>query len=200
MKNLINLFATALLLTTVACKKESTIFIPQKEYVRDTIVKIDSVVLQGTDVIYSDWLSPQAETTGNNGGGGGNSGGVNGTGTPATPTNVRYFTVNAPKITQEILDKGVVMAYCRLDNDNNQTRALATTTVVNGFLSIWDFSLSKGKIQFIQTSGNPAGIPAISSKHKFRYVIIPSVRHVRLSKPLAQMTYDEICEKYGIPK
>ncbi|HQV77359.1 MAG TPA: hypothetical protein PLJ42_03230 [Chitinophagales bacterium] len=198
MKNLTLILVAVVMMMMASCKKEDAIIVRQIETIRDTIIKKDSVIVNGADVVYSDWLSPKAETPGGGIGGGGTTGGSGGG--SSTPTGIRTFTVSAPKISQEILDKGVVLAYCRLYNDNNLTRKLATTTIEDGYLCVWDYALSKGSVQFIQTSGNPKGIPAISSNHKFRYVIIPSVRHVRLSKPITQMSYDEVCTLFNIPK
>ena len=153
-----------------------------------------------TSVYYSDWLTPDASSTGPLlPGGGGGSGQTGNTG-PGKPAMVQYFHVIAAGVTQEVLDKGVVLAFCRLENDNNNTRSLPTTTMINNFISIWDFTLKVGSIQIMQTTGNPYGIPPISKNNKFRYVIIPPTKHVRLSKPLNAMSYDEICTMYDIPK
>ncbi|HNE50768.1 MAG: hypothetical protein U0T31_10630 [Chitinophagales bacterium] len=153
-----------------------------------------------TSVYYSDWLTPDASSTGPLlPGGGGGSGQTGNTG-PGKPAMVQYFHVIAAGVTQEVLDKGVVLAFCKLENDNNLTRSLPTTTMINNFISIWDFVLEKGKVHFMQTTGNPMGVLPISNKNKFRYVIISATKHVRLSKPLKEMSYDEVCEMFGIPK
>lgn len=221
MKNLSKTVCALSLLMTIACTEEptlgptsttntstttnnnvgstDTLVIPGSV---DTTVVISTTEQEGTDVLYSDWLTPgivSNPTSGTSTGNGSGTSVPNGN-APATPTNIRYFNVLAPAITQEILDKGVVLAYCRLANDENKTRSLATTTMISGFISIWDFSMTVGKIQFIQSSANPFGIPAISSSNKFRYVIIPPTKHVRLSKPLKDLSYAEICARYNIPE
>lgn len=149
-----------------------------------------------SEVYYSEWLSPESRT--NNNGGGGINGGQSGTGNPGKPSIVQFFTINSPAITQTILDKGVVLAYCRLENENNITRPLPTTVVINGFASTYSFSLSIGKLQFMQTTTNPAGIAPISGNNKFRYVIIPPSKQLRLSKPLSEMSYAAVCNILGI--
>ncbi|MCC6516511.1 MAG: hypothetical protein IT275_09160 [Chitinophagales bacterium] len=199
MKNQITIALASIFFLAVSCKEEE-IHPPITKVVniRDTVkIAFDTVFLNDSSVVlYSDWLSPTS-TSGTGTGTG--SGPGTGTGTPSTPSMVRSCTFNAPYITQKIIDKGVILAYCKLDGDA-MTRALATTTMVNGFISIWDYAVSVGKIQFIQTTGNPAGIPAISSKHQFRYVVIPPSRNIRLSKPYSLMSYDEICQLFNIPK
>lgn len=160
----------------------------------------DSTLLTNKDnasVFYSDWLSPESGA-GSEGNNSGTHSGNTGSGSPGKLSTYQMFTVNAPAITQDILDKGVVMAYCRLENDNGFTRVLPTSVIISGFISNWDFVLSQGKIQFIQTTTNPAGIAPISGKNKFRYIIIPPTQHLRLSKPLSKMSYSEICSLLNI--
>ena len=204
MKNLTKTLSIAIVFFAIACQKEETYtpvtpsVTPPKDTTKTIVVSVPTPA-PSTTVLYSDWLSPNTSpTNGGNTGNGNNGGTVTGTGSGSSIKTVQTFDVNAPAITQEILDKGVVLAYCRLNGDD-KTRALATTTTISGFLSIWDFALSKGKIQFIQSTANPFGIPAISSSHKFRYVIIPPTKHVRLSKPWNKMSYEEVCSILDIP-
>ena len=195
------LFATlGVIISLTSCKKEE-VNLPPITHVstHDTTTTIVPTI-PSTTVFYSDWESP-AEVVLNNGGGQtGNGSGQTGNTGPGKPAAVQYFTIKAPAVTQDILDKGVVLAFCRLENDNNNTRSLPTTTMINNFISIWDFTLKVGSIQIMQTTGKPYGIPPISKNNKFRYVIIPPTKHVRLSKPLNAMSYDEICTMYDIPK
>ncbi len=187
-------------ITLTSCKKEKenlpNITHPSTHDTTTLIVPMPPT----TSVYYSDWLTPDASSTGPinpSGGGGSGQTGNSGSGKPAM---VQYFHVNAAGITQDILDKGVVLAFCKLENDNNLTRSLPTTTMINNFISIWDFAIEKGKIHFIQTTGNPLGVLPISNKNKFRYVIISATKQVRLSKPLKDMSYDEVCTMFSIPK
>jgi len=195
------LFATlGVIISLTSCKKEE-VNLPPITHVstHDTTTTIVPTI-PSTTVFYSDWESP-AEVVLNNGGGQtGNGSGQTGNTGPGKPAAVQYFTIKAPAVTQDILDKGVVLAFCKLENDNNLTRSLPTTTMINNFISIWDFVLEKGKVHFMQTTGNPMGVLPISNKNKFRYVIISATKHVRLSKPLKEMSYDEVCEMFGIPK
>jgi hypothetical protein len=39
-----------------------------------------------------------------------------------------------------------------------------------------------------------------SNKNKLRYVVISATKQIRLSKPLKDMSYDEICTMFDIPK
>ncbi len=208
MKNLSKTLCAVTLIIAVACTKEGT---PGPKGTPGTVGPRDtSTIIVVTPpppttttptVLYSDWMSPAAALPGNPSSGTGTAGnGSTGNGTTSSINHFMYFNVTAPAITQSILDNGVILAYCKLANDNNNTRALTTTTFSSGFIQIWDFVLSVGKVQFTQYSSNPLGITSMDRNNKFRYVIIPSTKHVRTSKPYNQMTYDEICELFSIPK
>jgi len=60
--------------------------------------------------------------------------------------------------------------------------------------------IKKGKIYFIETTENPLGVLPFSNKNKLRYVVISATKQIRLSKPLKDMSYDEICTMFDIPK
>lgn len=228
MKNLTKTVCGIAILLAIACNKENTPApsitggsngtngINGTNGLSDTIITSDTIVTTGTttvvhdtvrtEVLYSDWVSPgQPVVTTPTGtplpGGPGNVPG----GTPTTPPVVvmsqnHMFSVKAPAVTQAILDRGIVLAYCRLYDDASFTRPLATTIIVSNYIHIFNYKLSLGYVHFTQFVDNPLGIPRMDNRNKFRYVIIPSTTHVRLSKPLTEMSYDEICEMYHIPK
>ena len=101
------------------------------------------------------------------------------------------FDVTDTKITQPILDQGVVLAFAKLVADGANIRPLPTTISSVS----WTFIVTLGAIHFTSSlSTTPA------STNQFRYIIIPTTTHLRLKKPLNQMTYDEVCELYNIPK
>jgi hypothetical protein len=156
----------------------------------------------GTAVYYSDWYSPGhvASPPAGNGGSPGNPVPNGNPSLPAAFAQSHSFTVTAPRVTQDILDKGVVLAYCRLHNEGTYTRPLATTVLVNNYLHIFNYGLSPGKVHFTQFVDDPMGIPSMDSRNKFRYVVIPPTKSLRLSKPLKDMTYEEVCDLFGIPK
>ncbi len=220
MKNLTKTICVITILLVIACKKEetpvpignnglngtngTTTVVNTTTGTAGEIVKIDTI--KKTDsmkVYYSDWFTPgtwssSTTTTGN----GTTSGNGSGTTTiPSTSLNQsNSFNKSAPAITNEILDKGVVLAYCRLTSDGSNTRPLPANTTISGVLNLWNYILSLGNIQFTQYSMSPIALYGIDNSNKFRYVVIPSNTHLRLKKPLNEMSYDEVCEMYNIPK
>jgi len=131
----------------------------------------------GTDgnanVMYSDWFQ---------------------SGTWSGASGAYYFNKSVPQITQSILDSSVVLTYAKLTSDGSNIRQLPANTTFSGVV-LWNFILTVGNIQF---TTNFTITPAASNE--FRYVIIPATTHLRLSKPLTQMSYDEICTMFNIPK
>ncbi|MCB9033782.1 MAG: hypothetical protein H6553_08090 [Chitinophagales bacterium] len=104
-----------------------------------------------------------------------------------------YFNKSASAVTQDILDQGVVLAFAKLSSDGSNIRPLPANA--SGY--IWNYVLTVGNIQF--TTDFSFGTPP-SVNNQFRYVIIPSTTHLRLSKPLTEYSYHEICTMYNIPE
>ena len=110
----------------------------------------------------------------------------------------------AASVTQDVIDNGIVLAYMKGD----PTTGLAddvfplpyTIGPGFGFTDHWDFVLNTvANIRFLYKSDFP-WTPTELGGISFRYVIVPSgvptgrIRHPR------KMTYDEVCDAYGIPK
>jgi hypothetical protein len=70
-------------------------------------------------------------------------------------------TINAPKITQDILDKGDVRVYLKIPNNNNLVTLLPYSTL--------SYNIFLGKIVIYVSGGNSV----INTGLKIRYVIIP---------------------------
>jgi hypothetical protein len=70
-----------------------------------------------------------------------------------------------------------------------------------GFTDHWDFVLNTaGNIRFLYKSDFP-WTPTELAGISFRYVIVPGgVAGVGRVRDPRKMTYDEVCEAYGIPK
>jgi hypothetical protein len=174
-----------------ACSKQKETLPPYSPSVVDS-TKIATV-------FYSEWLSPKG-TGSINPGDTTYSGGGGGEGNPGKPAQVQFFSVNAAAITMEIINKGVIMAYCTLEGEGNIIRPLPATVMIKEFASTFSFILSPGKIQFIQTTTNPAGVTPISNKNKFRYIIIPPNKPLRCSRPLKEMSYKDVCQLFEVPE
>ena len=102
------------------------------------------------------------------------------------------FNKSESQVTQTIIDQGVVLAFAKLAGDGTNIRPFPANTA--GSAIFWNYILTVGNIQFTTNVSSP------STTNQFRYVIIPSTTSLRLAKPLKNMTYEEICERYSIPK
>ena len=108
-------------------------------------------------------------------------------------------------VTQDVIDNGIVLAYMKGD----PTTGLAddvfplpyTIGPGFGFTDHWDFVLNTaGNIRFLYKSDFP-WTPTELAGISFRYVIVPGgVASVGRVRDPRKMTYDEVCEAYGIPK
>jgi hypothetical protein len=105
-------------------------------------------------------------------------------------------------VTQDIIDRGIVLAYMKGDPTTGLTNDVFPLpyTVGVGFTDHWDFVLNTaGNIRFMYKSDAP-WTPAELGGISFRYVIVPGgISSGRMRDP-RKMTYDEVCEAYGIPK
>ena len=110
----------------------------------------------------------------------------------------------ATGITQDIIDNGIVLAYMKGD----PTTGLAddvfplpyTIGPGFGFTDHWDFVLNTaGNIRFLYKSDFP-WTPTELGGIFFRYVIVPGAVVTGRMRDPRKMTYDEVCEAYGIPK
>ncbi|WP_373331242.1 hypothetical protein [Salmonirosea aquatica] len=118
-----------------------------------------------------------------------------------TKTNVfgvdRFYTeLQADRLSQEILDRGVVLVYAKLETDNNQVRQLPVTVYAQFTEDIIDFSLILAKVRVWSTPVRGPALPvAPSPNHSFRYVLIPGGQAGRIS--YEKLTYAEAAELFG---
>lgn len=118
-----------------------------------------------------------------------------------TKTNVfgvdRFYTeIQADRLSQEVLDRGVVLVYAKLETDNNQVRQLPITVYAQFTEDVIDFSLNLGKVRVWSTSVRGPAIPlSPSSNHLFRYVLIPGGQAGRIN--FEKLTYAEAKARFG---
>jgi len=134
-------------------------------------------------VYYSEWFSPTAWS-----GGSGD----------------WYFEANAPDLTQDIVEGGVVLAYAWLAGDlygGTTERPLPAYAVGAN----WGFLIHQyGSIEF--TTDMLA--QPVTSGNKFRFIAIPGTIHAAKSgtpgyrsvQELKRMSYKEVCKLYNIPE
>jgi hypothetical protein len=136
---------------------------------------------QSATVYYSEWFSPASWS-----GGSGD----------------WYFVANAPDLTQDIVEGGVVLAYAWLAGDmyeGSSVRPLPAYAVGAN----WSFLIHQyGSIEF--TSDMFA--PPLTTGNKFRFVAIPgTIPALKSGTPvsiqeLKSMPYKEICSMFNIPE
>jgi hypothetical protein len=126
------------------------------------------------NVIYSDWFTPSSYVK-----------------TTVFSTSTFTFDVAEPKITQDILDKGVVVVYGKLNGYNPviwPTDQVAPLPIVINYLSgttpeidTWSGLYSLGNVQISMKNNNNV-YSNISNAHSYRYVIIPGGVHIAAVK------------------
>jgi hypothetical protein len=148
------------------------------------------------NVIYSSWVTsphPSRDTT------------IDG-----TCLKIRHLDV--PELTSGTLDSAVILTYMRVGSIGPYT--LPYTSDAGGATNTINAIFRNGKIFVYRhtfntcrfNSGIPESYPGqpvivnLPQSIEYRYVIIPGSTHLRLAKPLNQMTYDEVCTAYNIPK
>ena len=131
-----------------------------------------------SNVIYSDWFTPSS-------------------GNWQRISAINYsYTISDAKITQDIMEKGVVLAYSR-QNGSGPISLLPLTLTTNSSISNYNISADIGKIvvTFLELL-EPSGLPA--NNLQFRYVIIPGGVKGRASVDFAD--FNKVAEAFDIPK
>lgn len=137
---------------------------------------------QDATVYYSEWFSPS---------------------TWAGTSGDWYFDASAPDLTEDIVERGVILAYVWLGDDIYEGAAVrplpAYATGAN-----WDFLIPDyGTIEF---TSDMVSKPATST-NKFRFIAIPgtipalksaSIKDQKLQ--LQNMSYQEVCRLLNIPE
>ncbi len=113
-----------------------------------------------------------------------------------TSTNINgvvkfYHDIAAPALDQSVVDRGQVLVYVKLSQDNAQVRALPYTIVSNLTQIRLEYSFSDKNIRIWSVGGSlspPDG--------EYRYVIIPGSQQGRLH--YSDLTYEAAVALFGI--
>ncbi len=105
-----------------------------------------------------------------------------------------YIDITVPRLSQEILDRGLVLVYVKLETDNNQVRQLPVRIYAQFTEEMIDFALSFNKIRIWSTPIRPPVPP--SPNNEFRYVLVPGGQAGRLN--YENMTYEEAKAAFGM--
>lgn len=136
------------------------------------------------NVIYSDWIKPATYTK-----------------TTVFSTIHFSYTITEAQITPDILDKGTVIVYGKLNGynpviwpvDNVGMLPIVITYLVgtDNNIDTWSSTISLGKIQLDVTSSLNQ-YSSISNSHSFRYVIIPGGIHSAAVAHTNFRNYEEV--------
>lgn len=130
------------------------------------------------NVIYSGWFTPNASDW-------------------QKLSEINYtYTITEGKITQDIVDRGVVLAYSR-QNANSASYLLPLTLTTNSSISNYNIGMSIEKViinflELLEPSGKPA------NNLQFRYVIIPGGVQTRAN--LDYTNFEAVARAFGIPE
>ena len=130
------------------------------------------------NVIYSGWFAP-------------------GAGEWQKLSEINYtYTINEQKITQDIVDRGVVLVYSR-QNANSASYLLPLTLTTSSSISNYNVGMifEKVIINFLELL-EPSGKPA--NNLQFRYVIIPGGIQARAN--LDYTNFAAVAHAFGIPE
>ncbi len=135
-----------------------------------------------TNVYYSEWITPSAWL--------GESGDW-------------YFSVDAPELTADIVEKGVILAYAALDGDIYEAavRPLPAYAVDAN----WDFLIPDYEI--IEFTSDMIAQP-VTAGNNFRFITIPGNSTMFKSASMGKMTetelksmsYKDVCKLFNIPE
>ena len=131
-----------------------------------------------TNVIFSDWLTPLPLDW------------------QIISEKSYIYRINEVKITQDIIDKGVVLAYSR-QFSNGPAYLLPMMLETNSGLTNYNISVNLGKVNFLfyelrDIQGKPA------TGLQYRYVIIPG--GVKSRANIDYSNFNEVSKAFGIPK
>lgn len=111
-----------------------------------------------------------------------------------------YFDISCNEITEDIVESGVILAYCSLPGDIYDAPVRPMPCYAIG--ANWDFLIPDyGQIEF---TSDALYVPG-TSDYYFRFILIPASNFLKTSSgtnvtadELRKMTYHEVCTKYGI--
>ncbi|WP_207506235.1 hypothetical protein [Telluribacter humicola] len=106
-----------------------------------------------------------------------------------------YIDITAARLSQEILDRGVVLVYTKLSVENNQVRQLPVSIISQFTEELIDYSLRVGVVRVWSTPVRPPVTPEANTQ--FRYVLIPGGQASRMN--FEKLTYDEAKAMFNLP-
>lgn len=110
---------------------------------------------------------------------------------------VNHKVVNS--LTSNILNMGEVLCYFQIPGDVN-VFPMPYTSNAGGTANTMSYIPSLGKVIYTRFTHNNSGSVGVSSSLRFREVLIPGgLLGGRTSMDLHNMTYEQVCQNFGIP-
>ncbi len=143
----------------------------------------DGVDGASAPVYYSEWLTP-SEWLGESGD--------------------WYFIVDAPDLTEDVVERGVILAYAALNGDVYGSNATMRPLPTYALDANWSFLISE--YQTIEFTTDMLSLPG--PDHLFRFVAIPgnietlksaSNQNIGIEE-LKSMSYKDVCQLFNIPE
>lgn len=111
-----------------------------------------------------------------------------------------YFTSSAPDLTQDIVEGGVILAYVSLADDIYEGAAVRPLPAY-AVGANWDFLIPD--YELIEFTSDMEQQP-LTSGNLFRFVAIPgtipALKSASYKSELRNMSYQEVCKRFGIPE
>ena len=98
-----------------------------------------------------------------------------------------YIDVTAPRITQDVLDKGVVLVYAKVNTSDGYVRQLPVSLKSQFTEEYIDYTLQVNTLRIWSTPIVATVDP--SSAYQFRYVVVPGGQAIRMN--YEKLTYEE---------
>jgi hypothetical protein len=115
---------------------------------------------------------------------------------------LKYHALEAPGLSQAIIDNGTVLAFMQFSGTVIQ---LPYTSNAGGTVSTLDFLARVGRIYFCRFTHDNSGSIGVGTAVTFRYILIPGgVSETSLKRAQAinwnGMSYREVCGLFDIPE
>ena len=105
-----------------------------------------------------------------------------------------YIDVAAPRITQDILDKGAVLVYAKVNTSDNYVRQLPVSLKSQFTEEYIDYTLQVNTLRIWSTPIAATVDP--STAYQFRYIVIPGGQAIRMN--YEKLTYQEAVALFDI--
>jgi hypothetical protein len=123
----------------------------------------------------------------------------------------RYYTMSTTSLTQQIIDRGVVMVYMRFAGYNPEVYQLPAMLEDVGLQFSFRAQAGSIKVTYYLAAARASTPSIIPSSNQVRFVLIPGgavaatmqangSTYEQALATLKSLPYSEVCRKYGVPE